>query len=253
MIKATGNLKSFTYYRCTRKKVDIKCIRSERFTIDDLELQIEKELEKYEILPEFLELALEGIEASAECDLQKNKKLSEIQQKTLKETHNQLDNLTKMRYRDLIDDSTFIKEKNELQKKISVLENKINRSDKRMETCHELTKQSFRFAAYARKTFLKGSLQTKREILTAFGLNPMIDGKKLLVEAVEWLVIIKNAYEPLEEEYVKLGLDKKPLNKGQKNALMSIRSQWWTTVQDVRTNFIKKNDEIKIPDVMTLK
>ena len=249
LIKATGKMKSFTYYRCTRKKVDVKCTRSKQITKDDLELQIEKELEKYELLPEFLESALEGLNASADKDTQEEKMLYESQQKTLNETHKQLDNLTKMRYRDLIDDSMFLKEKNELQKKISILEEKINRSDKRVETSLELTKQSFRFAAYARKSFLNGSLQAKREILSAFGSNPMIDSKILLIRAMEWLVMIKNAYEPLKEKYTRLELDKKPLNKWQNDALLSIRAQWCSTVEDVRTYFIDEKDEVNIPDV----
>jgi len=252
LIKKTGKHKSFSYYRCTRKKVNVKCTRSRPITKDDLELQIERELEKYTILPEFCEWAMEALEKSKDKENTQREKVCESQQKTLTDTQKQLDNLIKMRYRELIDDEEFIKEKNELQKQISILEGKIKRPDIRAETCLKLTKQFFQFAAYARNAFLNGDLQTKREILTALGSNPIIDNKILLIRAVEWLAKIKNEYEPLKEEYVRLELGNSHINKAQKDALASLRVRWWSTVHDVRTKFTKEYMDISIPDVLMM-
>lgn len=54
LIKSTGKIKKYTYYYCTRKKVNIKCSQKKVIAEQDLELQIEKEIEKFTILPEFL-------------------------------------------------------------------------------------------------------------------------------------------------------------------------------------------------------
>jgi CTP synthase len=49
-------------------------------------------------------------------------KIYEMQHKTVVESQTELDNLTKMRYRDLIDDETFVKERDILKDKIAVIE-----------------------------------------------------------------------------------------------------------------------------------
>lgn len=59
LIKGTGKIKKYTYYYCTRKKKDIKCSQKKALTEKNLETQIEKEIEKYTILPEFLHWAWE--------------------------------------------------------------------------------------------------------------------------------------------------------------------------------------------------
>ncbi len=84
-------------------------------------LSIEKEIEKYTILPEFLQWALEGFNRKNDTEIEDRTKVYEMQHKTLSETQKELDELTKMRYRQLIDDETFIKDKNELQAKIAQL------------------------------------------------------------------------------------------------------------------------------------
>jgi len=58
-IKITGEIRSYTYYHCTRRKKDIQCSQRKNIREEELERQIEQELEKYTILPEFRELALE--------------------------------------------------------------------------------------------------------------------------------------------------------------------------------------------------
>jgi len=42
--------------------------------VDDLELQIEKEIEKYTILPEFLDWALEGINVKNDTEIEDEQK-----------------------------------------------------------------------------------------------------------------------------------------------------------------------------------
>src|SRR3989338_7095794 len=59
IIKTTGKLKTFTYYFCTRKKKHANCSQREHTTAQDLEMQIEKEIEKYTILPKFRDWASE--------------------------------------------------------------------------------------------------------------------------------------------------------------------------------------------------
>lgn len=226
LIKKTGKIKEFTYYHCTRKTKKVNCSQRKAVTVDDLELQIEKEIEKYTILPEFLQWALEGLNKKNDTEIEDRSKIYEMQHKALVQAQKELDGLTKMRYRELIDDETFLKEKNELQGKITKMQSKLRETETRAERWLELTENTFNFATYARKAFLVGGLELKKEILMALGEKPIIKDKILSIEPNEWLIPIKNNYAGLEKEYLGLELNKMPLNKAKTEALASVRARW---------------------------
>ena len=225
-IKSTGEIKEYTYYHCTRKKRDINCSQRKSIKEEELELQIEKELEKYTILPEFLHWALEVLGQKNDTEIEDRSKIYETQHKTLAKTQNELDELTKMRYRQLITDEIFLKEKNELQSKINQLKEKLRETESRAEKWLELTEKTFHFATYARKAFLDGKLELKKEILMSLGKTVTIENNKLTIEANEWFQPIKNGYSILEKEYLRLEPMKMPLNKAKTEALASVRTQW---------------------------
>ncbi len=209
LIKSTGEIKSYTYYHCTRKTKRVNCTQRKAVREEDLNLQIEKELEKYTILPEFLQWALEGLNKKNDTEIEDRSKIYEMRHKSLVETQKELDELTKMRYRQLIDDETFIKEKNTLQDKISQFKENLRETETRADKWLELTEKTFYFAAYARKAFInaKGEkgLELKKEILMALGKTPIIKDRKLIIEPNEWFVPIKNDYPAFEAEF--LGLE----------------------------------------------
>ena len=74
----------------------------------------------------------------------------------------QLDNLTELRLRDLIDDDEFVKERKELQNQIIKVRAKLDQSQDRGQNWVDLVEKAFNFATYARERFINGDLQTKR-------------------------------------------------------------------------------------------
>jgi hypothetical protein len=72
-----------------------------------------------------------------------------------------------MRYRDLIGDEEFTKEKNLLTGQISTVKQNLRETETRPESWLELTEKTFDFATYAQKAFATGDLQTKKEIFAA--------------------------------------------------------------------------------------
>ncbi len=122
-------------------------------------------------MPEFQEWALEIINRNNDNEIEDRTKIYESQHKSLMETQRELDVLTKMRYRELIDDETFIKERDELKGKIIKLTNNLRNTENRAEKWLELTEKTFNFACYARKEFILGNLRKKREIFSALGCN----------------------------------------------------------------------------------
>ena len=149
-----------------------------------------------------------------------------MQHQSVVETQKELDSLTRMRYKELIDDTTFIKERDILTTSIMKLKEKLRETENRAERWLELTEKTFHFATYARKAFVNGSLDQKREILTALGWNFSIKGKKLSISTHEWFVPIENNYPELEKEYKRLELDKTLTITELNEAKASLRLRW---------------------------
>ncbi|MCK9436668.1 MAG: recombinase family protein [Synergistaceae bacterium] len=240
LIKSTGKIKKYTYYYCTRKKKDIKCTQKKVLTEENLEIQIEKEIEKYTILPEFLNWALQILNEHNDREIEDRSKIYEMQNKGLLQTQKELDNLTQMRYRELIDDEIFLKSKKELQSKITLLKEKLNETEARAEKWLELTEKTFNFVTYARKKFLAGGLEPRKEILMALGKTPMIREGKLVITPFDWLEPIKNGYPALEEAYLRLEPTKIGKNTHKKEVLSSIFVQWRSLWNEIRTWFINR-------------
>jgi len=225
-IKRDKKNKTYVFYHCTRRKNSIKCTQRKELPLDNLELQIEMELEKYTILPEFRDWALEILNEKNDTEIEDRTKIYEAQQKDLTTTQTELDELTRMRYRGLIDDDFFKTEKTALQNKIIRLKSQVKDTEKRAESWLELSERTFNFALYARKAFVRGSLADKREILTALGENPLLNAGILNVYAYKWLERIEKDYPELEAEFEALELTKTPINSVRNEALTSIRTRW---------------------------
>jgi site-specific DNA recombinase len=231
----SGEIREHTYYHCTRKKKDIQCSQRKTTPVEDLELQIEQELEKYTILPEFRDWALEVLSRRNDAEIENRKRIYETQHKALVRTQTEMDNLTKMRYRDLINDETFVRERDLLQGKIARLKEELRDTEARAEKWLELTEKTFHFATYARKEFLIGDMRKKREILIALGSNLTLKGGKLSIEAKEWLKPIGEKYPALEAEFLRLEPAQRRFSKGRTEGLASILTRWSGVVEDVRT------------------
>ena len=91
IIKGTGEVREYTYYHCTRKTRKVNCSQRKTIREEDLELHIEKELEKFTILPEFLEWALDGLNRKNDTEIEDRSKIYETQHRALVQTQNELD------------------------------------------------------------------------------------------------------------------------------------------------------------------
>ena len=90
----------------------------------------------------------------------------------------------------------------------------------------ELTEKTFNFATYARSAFVKGGLDTKKEILSALGSNFTIKDGKLTIKANEWLKPIAEQYPSLEAEYHRLEPMKFGSIKAKNEAFSSLKAKW---------------------------
>jgi site-specific DNA recombinase len=221
-----GELKTYVYYHCTRRKKGVNCDQRSPMTLKDLEDQIDIDLERHTILPTFQKWALEILNRNNDKEIEERTKITETQHKNITDTQKELDTLTKMRYRELIDDETFIKERDELKAKIAKLKALVGETESRAEKWLELTEKTFTFACYARKEFIIGGLDKKREIFSALGENFLVKDKKTHITPNEWFVPIEKAYPALEEEYKRLELNKNITDTMRKELFAQLILSW---------------------------
>ncbi len=225
-IKSTGKLKTYNYYHCTWKRRDMRCTQRTCITEEALTEQMEKELAKITILPQFRTWALESLGIEHEREVKKRSTIFDSLQKTLADTYTQLDNLTRMRVRDLIDDSQYTKERDRLKLEIENLQSEIKKTESRAERWLELTEQVFDFATYAHSAFLKGDLQVKREIMLALGSNPTIIDGKLRIEPHKWFVPIIDAYPAIESLFQRFEPAEKGHTDSKTDRFATVGSTW---------------------------
>lgn len=224
--KTTGRTSYYTYYRCTkRKKHEIKC-HEPAITKEDLEEQIGKEILKFTIDPEFRDFALAKLRRNNDREIEARTQARSMLESTYSETQRQLDNLTKMRYRDLIDDETFKKERSSLQQELTKTQQRLNETHDRAEKWLELTEQAFHFATNAYAIFKAGNLKTKREIFNAIGTSYLLKDGKLSIEQKEWIVPISNAAKDIKNDIERLELLKNSSINEKTPALAEVHSRW---------------------------
>lgn len=192
--------------------------------------------------------ALEDLNTKNDREIEDRSKIYETQQKAVAQSQKELDELTKMRYRLLIDDETFLREKKELQSKIAQLKAKLNETESRAEQWLELTEKTFKFAAYARQNFIcakgKEGLELKKEILMTLGEMPLIREGILKIDPNSWLVPIKNDYPALEAEYLRLEPTKTSQFTNKTELLGSVRTQWRAWRDSNPRSFVYKTNAL---------
>lgn len=238
-VKKTEAWQDYRYYHCTGKKGSGCDQRKEPLTVAELEDQIEVELCASAIHPVFRQWALDILNRENEAEIADRQKVYEERHAALTRTQAELDNLTRMRYRDLIDDETFVRERDALKSQVATMSARLRETESRAARWVELTGQAFDFVTYSHAAFLrakkKGDVDALREILAAIGQNFSLKDKKVLIEASEWLLPIRKAYPRLKEEYERLELDKS-LTESARNAAFSRLILDWGAYRESNPN-----------------
>ncbi len=219
----SGEIKEYILYHCTHKNQTCK-----QGSIEEKELtrMIKAEIDKYTILPKFKDWTLEMLNKYNDTEIDQRRKIHQMQTNAVLQTQNEIDNLTRMRYRELIDDKEYLKEKKELQKRLDKLKEELGDTEQRAENWLELTEQTFNFITYAAYHFNEGSFEQKRTVLSGFGSNFLLKDKKLQMEAHRWLIPIENEYKNLETEYLSFEPDKTKPESDKNASLEQIRLSW---------------------------
>lgn len=240
IIKGTGEVRYYTYYHCSHSKPNFVCSQRSSIREEGLELLVEAELEKWELLPEFRTWAIDALKDSHKQEVQTRAKIYETLHKELISIQDKEDKLIDMRCSELIDDDKYKNRASEMQQRKKKIQEELRDTENRADKWIELTERTFDFVSYALQSFLSGDAQIKKEILIALSSNQEIKEGKLFVSANKWLQPIENKYPALKEEYLTLEPLETVLDKRKTEALDSVRLRWLRSLEEVRTYFKKQ-------------
>ncbi len=215
----------YVYYRCTKKKRDIKCTQP-TIRVEDLEEQIDKLLKKITISEKFKNWALKYLNESNDKEINDRTDIYKSLQKTYNKNQKYLDNLTQMRFREQISEPEYLQHKTELLKEQRRLKEKLESTEYRASNWLELSEKTFNFVYYARAWFKNGTLEDKRTILQTLGSNFVLKDRKLFIETKKPFLIIQEGLQKIEENNKRLELYKNASIKGKSDLTPSLISEW---------------------------
>ena len=174
----------YDYYRCTRHKSNGFC-RQPPVEVDDLERQIIRFLERL-TLPSSLEEWAVALARRKTIDRrQVAEQARKCQEQNLAETVHQLENLTSLRLRDLIDDVEFTTKRQELHRERLRLEQALQNGQASGPEMFESLDLAISFSRRAVIWFRNGSAELKRLILKTVCLNLFLKDKRVIFEAAK--------------------------------------------------------------------
>ena len=220
IIKATGKEKSFVYYRCNHKKPKVNC-QEKAVSLPDLENQITEELQKYELMPKFRDLLFKIMDETKDEKPKEEKEIIANLGNEIESLKIEKSNLTKLSCRGLISDSEFTEQRNDYEKQINILKEKIVKTKSQNQDKGEIL-EDIKFASRAKVKFEKGEDDVKKEVLKRLGSNRTLSDRKLLITPHKWIISIEKSLKPLEAKFLTLELDKTPVNTKQNEALTSL-------------------------------
>ncbi len=204
---------NYTYYHCT-KKVNKNCAQG-WLEINELEKQVDQELQRFEIDPDFKDWAIKHLGELNENEVQQDKKLTKRNIDNYESLKSRLRRMTKHRFTDAYEESSleekeiYEDELKTLKDQIETVKNNIEIVDQKQYDWIDLSKKTFDFACYARYWFRNGDVKTKTQILEMLGSNLKLHNKEVLVngDSLWWII------EKAKKEAKELGVWLEPTKK----------------------------------------
>lgn len=201
-IKATQLWKRYAYYRCGRRKKP--ACRQPPISEDSLKQQIEALLSQIEMPREYLNWIFKYLDKVVQTESEKKKAQDNLAGREICNIERRLQNLLSLKISPdnadgrLLSDAEYLNQKNKLMKIKAQLEGKLVESRDLEQKVIALTRETFKFATYARIWFAKGTPDRQQEILSSVGLNHTLTDRKLLIQPRKPLSLIeKRSFLPL--------------------------------------------------------
>ena len=181
----------YTYYHCSKKSRSIKCPEGS-IRVERLEQQFAEFLKSLEIDDRLEEWILKNVEyLDTENQLISADKLKSLG-RTLEDNERQTAELNRMRYKGLLEDQEFLKEKASLLQEKQSLEERLECLQNGEFGLLPLVQKTIHVARYANLWFQSATPKEKREIIETVGSNPILKDKNVLIQAQIPFTVLKN-------------------------------------------------------------
>ena len=223
--RKTGQPLIYDYYRCTKKKQGIKCSQP-CIEVNKLEIQIDDVLTRIQIPETFQEWAIKWLRRTNDQEVQERTDAYNALQKAYNASQSDLDELARMRFRKLIDDDEYLKQKAEILKERSKLKEKITDMEQRADKWLSYAEETFDLACHARFWFEKGDYMEKKTILAKLGSNFLLTNGKLYLDEKKPFLIIQKALKEEASNLERLEPDKKAIVIRKTADLPALNLRW---------------------------
>ena len=170
----------YTYYHCSKRRLDRHC-RQPYLSLENIEAQITAFLGEITLPDRFHKWAAQRLERSTKQSQQDYAAQKESLLRAQAASAKELENLTKLRIRDLLSDDEYVKERHELERKQIGFAQKLDALTRQAEWFEpSASVVSFNHSLISR--FQTGKLQRRRMILTTVGSNLVLKDKTLSID-----------------------------------------------------------------------
>lgn len=171
----------YTYYHCSKRRMDIRC-RQRYISLADLERQMLEFLGKVSLPDQLYRWASTRMDRTLKAQQEEINAQRQSLIRAQTASARELENLTKLRIRDLLTDEEFVKQRQEIElqriglaQRLDILE----RNQDRFEPMQTLISFNHRLVS----RFQSGDLQKRRYILNVVGSNLVLKDQKLSIDA----------------------------------------------------------------------
>jgi len=173
----------YIYYHCSKRRMDYAC-QQPCVSAESLEEQLFDFIQAVGIPRKFHKWGFDRTQRMVTARSKNIEKQQDARAQAEASVARQLDNLTKMRVRDLLTDDEYLKQRQELEREQLKLTQRLEREDK-TESRFELSQKVVSFNLGLVSGFKAGDFQQKRFILQIVGSNFFLKDKKLNIEATK--------------------------------------------------------------------
>ena len=201
-IKASGQTKTFVYYRSTKKR-GIACTQKP-LTEANLNQQIVKFLDNFAIDEEFLHHVFTMLDAVVEQDTEIQVKSKESIELAITEKRNELLTLKHMRMRNFIDDEEFLKRREALDNALATFESRVANAPSIIQQREQL-KSSLHVMTQAKNRLLSSTTPGERsQVLSSFGQNHTIVDGKFYLDVEPWMIPFQTLCQQSRSKFTRL-------------------------------------------------
>ena len=170
----------YTYYHCSKRRLSLHC-QQPYLSLGDMEAQIAAFLGEITLPDRFHRWAAQRLERTLKQRRHDHAAQKDSLLRAQAAAVRELENLTKLRIRDLLSDEEYVKERQELERKELGFTQKLTvlaKQEERFEPSSSIV--SFNHCLISR--FVAGNLQRRRMILATVGSNLVLKNKKLNID-----------------------------------------------------------------------